>query len=748
MQKIPRCNDATSSQTRLRGASSDLPVDLTSCIRDLMLKMPSRAASRESQYRALTPAPQQAKFSHRRRTARPHRAAGDGAKPLASPNRRQSTLTQLVGGREKDGEVMDVVSGSDEEYQEERPTKGRKTGSLGNERQAPKKVKVKVEVKPEKTESQPTFVEALTSVPAKKARRRRETGLDTQGWQIWQDPSTDDDYSATARMNHTGTRTSLREAEDAKCTDTPSRYDSGHDSRRAFATSPVIPESSQRAALDLDNRPFSPQTANIATPKTVRRLEIPSSRSPASGRWTDSKTERFWASRRSPLRQHSPNLRRTAQDNKTQDLSAVLLDDLFPTDANEEIAAGALFTPVSKPGAKAKDNSEPAAAGKAHAQEPASGKAQKNTAVPAASIAPKFPRTTTIADSQSECLSVIETQSLEFAHLARQEQRGLGATGVGEAVAEQSPQLPAQPPKLQRATTIQDSEYGDSDLDDLEYKPLQINVAEVHEEARKQPVDREAVIKSESALDEGAESDDELTRRSDEDEATYDPAFSALDRDAARFAMLTQTQRIKREPLLTQPHICNDKLEQQTLDLETQVATADVNISDTVAEQLSRDLSATVQGEVEFVPSSQAHERRRAQQIVSGVEEDKAPDTQPTGPIDANGAEERVPSSPPPLRPSQVSTVAPSPTQLSPARPSASAARRIILTSPTSPIPDSIDDDWSPAKDLDTSSSPMPFPPWTQPEDALLGGHGNEGETMGSMSDFSLPPPPPLSSIT
>ncbi|KAK0964839.1 hypothetical protein LTS01_018628 [Friedmanniomyces endolithicus] len=294
-----------------------------------------------------------------------------------------------------------------------------------------------------------------------------------------------------------------------------------------------------------------------------------------------------------------------------------------------------------------------------------------------------------------------------------------------------------------------------------------------------------------------SEAEEEAGEHNFYEEATYDPAYSALDRDAARFALITQTQGLR--PYL---HGNNDRyLDDESLQAIAEEPLEDHSLDEeeyTAAHQLSHELSAAANA---VVPSSQPGEQTRnastrikdsqpsaAGQVTSselvpiahvstshpqdaaGEDEERIPSSPPPAPLakpsltvakeaepalqpDSPGVlqqeEERVPSSPPPLRASQVSTVVP--TQYSLTRP---ASRRAGATQTQ----------WSFRSPLKTtrsrsqeemmmmgSSSPVQLPPWSSPEraryTARMEAGGGTGElVMGSMMDFSLPPPPPISS--
>ncbi|KAK5754039.1 hypothetical protein LTS12_015893 [Elasticomyces elasticus] len=277
-------------------------------------------------------------------------------------------------------------------------------------------------------------------------------------------------------------------------------------------------------------------------------------------------------------------------------------------------------------------------------------------------------------------------------------------------------------------------------------------------------------------------------------ENTYDPASAALDRDAARFAQRTQTQGWKQtqfsvyshdldEPapmVRHRPFMTPGKVYKKTFD-EPEEEWKD----DEAGMQLEAELGEAVGG---VVVSSQAAERNHggvqmmvqdsqnaAEHSLRGNEEvielladeervpssppallltkPALPDLQPVAPA----GDERVPSSPPPVRPSQVSTVGP--TQLSSIR---RGSRQGLATetqwSLHSP-PKFTQSRWQHQEET-LSSSPLALPPWTSPDrkryagDVGIGkGKGKQtvmgsmgGYSLGELEDFSLPPPPPISS--
>ncbi|KAK5680095.1 hypothetical protein LTS10_008045 [Elasticomyces elasticus] len=279
-------------------------------------------------------------------------------------------------------------------------------------------------------------------------------------------------------------------------------------------------------------------------------------------------------------------------------------------------------------------------------------------------------------------------------------------------------------------------------------------------------------------------------------EGTYDPASAALDRDAARFAQRTQTQGWKQTQVSVYSHDLDEpapvvryrpfmtpgKVYKKTFDEPVEQEEEEWE-DDEAGMQLEAELSGAVGG---VVVSSQAAEREGGGGIVvrdsqSAVElstrangeneglpadDERVPSSPPAltftkpalpelQPVLPAG-DERVPSSPPAIRPSQVSTVGP--TQLSSIRPGSrngpSTETQWSLHSP----PKFTQPRWQHQEET-LSSSPLALPPWTSPErrrfaDMGMGkGKGKQtvmgsmgGYSLGELEDFSLPPPPPISS--
>lgn len=249
---------------------------------------------------------------------------------------------------------------------------------------------------------------------------------------------------------------------------------------------------------------------------------------------------------------------------------------------------------------------------------------------------------------------------------------------------------------LKRVTTVQDSQLEDLELDDLH--------------------DNEDYLRAD---DNDA---DQYTATWDLEQATCDPAYSALDRDAARFGW-TQTQRVPptRDVVPDSEDAENrDDGPEGTLSAPQSLGRGD---DQDVEIQLLRELGEEV------------NEASHGSQPMPKINSTSPP---ADSLLQHSTSDIQIPSSPPPLRPSQISTVVPS--QPSPKQPS-------------SPIT-------SPPKSLQSfpqmlSSSPLPRLPWSSPEIVQTSPRANKTKgrdrtqisSLPSLPDFSLPPPPPISSL-
>ena len=282
---------------------------------------------------------------------------------------------------------------------------------------------------------------------------------------------------------------------------------------------------------------------------------------------------------------------------------------------------------------------------------------------------------------------------------------------------------------LKRVTTVQDSQYEELDLD-------QHNETNVYDAS------------DDSDGQHGSESFDD-----DTEQATFDPANSALDRDAARFAW-TQTQR-----LLSDIHedTVNSETDEDDLDhgCATPTQGRGVQLSDVVSYDLVEPIEVPP-------PHKKGQLQRPTMQPLATLELSKEllqDDSAYESGVPVQQTEAEVPSSPPPLHtsqtlhPSQISTVVP--TQASQRPPSRQPT--IMGSQQKSTIHQSITILSSPERSAPVwpetmSSSPLALPPWNSLGKAHFADAAQAEElpkseaALESLVDFSLPPPPPLSS--
>lgn len=322
---------------------------------------------------------------------------------------------------------------------------------------------------------------------------------------------------------------------------------------------------------------------------------------------------------------------------------------------------------------------------------------------------------------------------------------------------------PAKPaPTLQRITTIEDSqaEVESDPSDSLAQSPVEDHVkpkrslkrVSTVQDSQYEELDLDHDDEAKRGMGDTLEEYDDCQSRDDENDfqATFDPVNSALDRDAARFGW-TQTQKV-----LPDVHRDTEEHEADDDDFDHRCAVATTNHAAPETEELFE------QSDQLLMPPPQTEFKQLHEHFVKPactaelarhlLQDDSAYES--SDPIHLGKTD--APSSPPALRPSQISTVVP--TQMSQRRPLSresdslssssppKAYDREPLTLPSSPHQST----W-----LGTfSSSPLPLPPWSSPETGrfINADMSNEILPLGSdvqlesLVDFSLPPPPPLSS--
>ncbi|KAK5108422.1 hypothetical protein LTR62_008309 [Meristemomyces frigidus] len=661
--------------------------------------MRRRSSLTDPEFEALDAAPKQVRFQGRRKTFTPKDV-------IPRLTKSQSTLTQVgwidaPTSSRSEGPPLTY----DEDFLEPNP-KRRKTLK-----------------KLEKTESQPTYTQAVRAAPAK--RVRRSAGYGGDGFQIWQDLKEEVQYD----MQVIAGRRSRRHVQDLQTTNWLASSAVGSD---LVQPAPVSAEARKGGIIDLTAHPdgttYSARSRIPATPQKMRFLEVPSSQSPASEKLSTCKSSRVVDVFRSPLKVRSGNVRSpTKHVAKASQLESPVSMNHIPVES--QVALELKPAPMDQ-------------------------QTEECDRLNTASIVPSAPRVLRRVNT------VPETQFNDLGD-------DLELTELDQDCFPATQREPRTKRTFGRTNTIQDSEHEDSDIE-LELPALT------------QTVDQDNASAGLEFQEYGG------TYTYMEQEGTHDPVQAALERDYARFNAQTKTQTQTQTQTETQgvklePHISNstDSDDEELLEDDMLVQPAesdmaadnqeigddsapiqlrsrelDADISEeeyTAAEQLSGELMQAAEA---AVLSSQPSERRKVHSSKNDhFAKPAVPRRIQTRIIDHElGSRDdiRIPSSPPPLRQSQVSTVAP--TQSSLNRPSS----RGIRGSDTPLLTSSPQRRATPEKSLRSwanacSSSPVPLPPWSSPERgrsmmegiAVRGGGTFEGE---SLVDFSLPPPPPLSS--
>lgn len=313
------------------------------------------------------------------------------------------------------------------------------------------------------------------------------------------------------------------------------------------------------------------------------------------------------------------------------------------------------------------------------------------------------------------------------------------ATTIQDSQASDENIMTQMPPQgLGRTLTVQDSQHEDLDLSSQLYRSMSSreNLQVIDSQAHNDRYDED---EEEEVYEEGDDVEKEEEEEEEEYPHTFDPVSAALERDAARYAW-TQTQAPRTQHKKTQ--IVDSEEDSDDDDLDRGIV-PDSESEDEIILLPSHSAqdgpSQELCSEDLVAPNSEANEKTP----VPPKTVQKQPSPSP-------------PSSPPPLRPSQVSTVMP--TQSSPhfTLP-AEVAEEEEYSPPTSPPTKTKQSmikkpQFQDTQALTISSSPLPLPPWSSSGEVDLGLYtlpkgdrtDNGGNELASLVDFSLPPPPPL----
>ena len=462
---------------------------------------------------------------------------------------------------------------------------------------------------------------------------------------------------------------------------------------------PEIPETSQIAqgpddGAIIDDMPDQPTTASrFRTPQKVHFREVPSSQTPPSTIGSTKANPNAHDIERSPLKTRSVNVQAQSAplapphlDPESQNISMKTL---------ERVHFATRKVPL---------NDTLGHRNAIHDPRPIDPPIERVRNVSTESRPTLLTRLSTIQDSQSESAGLSSFDSAEPIMQARR--------------------------TLKRVSTVQDSQFDDNEI---------LDETEAND-------DHNSVVDDVHFVEDSQFLDDD-----DQDE-TFDPAHSALDRDALRFGR-TQTQRH-----LSDVEEDNYENESDDDDLDRGYMATEANRAPTTS---SQQLDALSQDPVEVhLTATRGTGSTLALIKPSRLRQLSRPNSRDDSAYEssdlANPEGIIVLSSSPPPHPSQVSTVVPTQASMADQRPikkemlassppAVAAALSYDLISPHKPFQHSIV----------LSSSPVPLPPWNS---SNAGSPSSEDdvrtETRGSMkhsqleklADFSLPPPPPLSS--
>lgn len=409
----------------------------------------------------------------------------------------------------------------------------------------------------EKERGQTTYTQVVRTMSG---RRTPKVGVDDEGWQIADVSALEGGEVETGTRGIEAVRRQRERcnAGGVQCTDwTTLHDDSGYETRLNPEGDLEIPNSSSQ----LEVGPAQSTSDTFGTPKKARfaeGMEIPSSQSPASAKlFSSQKSQRFQIRERSPLKERSVNVPSPA-GNYTASRQRKM----------QESPLKELHSPMSKSQAR-----------------PFSSKSQR---------------------LQERLME--ETRKVEM-DVADNDKSVFPASLDGAALNVKS-SLSAQR-MLKRANTVQDSQFEDLDLDEQHALDTETDVNP--SEGEEQRDDEEKAYED----GEGEGGDEEHYH---DIQHTYDPAWSALERDAMRFCQTptqAQTTQVKLEP-----HVSNS-----TTDLEEVSSVGDEEVQsqqvESVSQSLGLDLSAVSPGQIGARPKRevatllQGPLRRRSRTYVS-----------------------------------------------------------------------------------------------------------------------------------
>lgn len=649
----------------------------------------------------------QKRFSHRRHISKPRKSLGS-----VEREKRQSSLTQLdFVSTPQTNEIITLTSDEDEDgdFVVEQPRKKRRVSAKGSDgddwtpRTDSKRSSTKRESgKKRKSDGLEKGQQTMTQIDFVPSSHRSR---------VVDDIEDDDDLDFVGQI-HSGRESPIVSRQSLGKRTLP-WMDQSDGEVEHVPQSPVQSSkrktSSKTVQLQPDLAMHSIATHDFTTPKkAVRNSEIPSSQSPPSIRLStqqSKKSQRHAPYQKSPSKSPSKlssrmeTRQRSPLKEKSVNIAPLVWQPETQESQNPTMKMLQQVRLRTKMGG-APLHEEPPMPPPRRPQRPAAEPSQPQMPTTTQTTSPRqLKRTNTVQDSQAS----------------------------DENIMTQAP-----PRNLTRTLTIQDSQHEDLDLSSQLYRSLSsrdnLRVAET------QAVKNDTYDENEYDEEEGEE----------DYPHTFDPVSAALERDAARYAW-TQTQALptQHQPSRTQIADSEDEDESDEDDLDRGI----------VPDSDSDD-------EIILLPSPPA-QRGPSQELctddldVPTPKADKQSDQAPEIRQKEN-ASPSPPSSPPPLRPSQVSTVLP--TQSSPHRylpaPAGEDDDFSPPTSPPAPSQRRLIKKPQPQQEtqaLTISSSPLPLPPWSSSGEMDLGLEApppkdeQYGENdLASLVDFSLPPPPPL----
>ncbi|KAK5166843.1 uncharacterized protein LTR77_007572 [Saxophila tyrrhenica] len=538
--------------------------------------------------------------------------------------------------------------------------------------------------------------------PRKKQRKSklssRQHGVDDSDIQVWEDD--DEEGQRVEEMPDQQMYGQQREAQN-------DRFDTENMPEIPETSEQDIP-SSPRVDSGIDSaRPN--KKVSLQTPTKPLKKEIPSSQTPPSTRFSIRDSKRKANMQKSPLKERSTNVQSAAPDDSAPEsqnssrkdevrtqTQKVLLNDTTPRAATPDLHA---VLPTDVPHHSPSQRPPPR----------------------------KLRRTATVQDSQPEDLDLSNTVVVE--------------SPVKSPVARPKAK---SPPTLKRVSTVQDTQCDSAELlsDDVGKDSHQYDAY------------------------------NDAQAYTGYTQATFDPVNAALDRDAARFGW-TQTQR-PAPPAIHEPHADSKTDDDEDLDRGCRLGNARVNSnapmqlpvvqeeSSAESGQLQDELLQACSGGVEVESWAQLNSNDGSDEPgdVTLVLDEQVPSPPPVPAPHVTAelpddAVERIPSSPPAIHQSQISTVVPTQASLlqlplidenddNEAESADQLPHTMLSEAPTIALRESSPQLPDAGFEQMTSESSLPLPPWSSPlrAERPLSGAYRESQFM----DWSLPPPPPMSS--